>query len=422
MQLYRLPTPPRERAMSVPPLWPPPAIAMSRLLSPRKMQRILPSPTVRRLGCEGGLLLFDLRSSRLYAYNDTARQVWELIGRNRLAEQLVSEFAGAWGVPPLRVSDDVLAILDEWATSGLLLGDGDGVQSIGATPCVVIDWNRLPPPHWQAKWTSLLRGKAIEFAIESGVGSTIVQMFRPSEEPGLSIDVGFELRKAPEDQVVLLENGVERIRTSDSAQLTGALFQAVLERVHGDPMWLALLHGGAVARGGSAVGICGVSGSGKSTLIAALFGRGFDYLADDMIALSAPNGAIVPLPVPISVKPGSLKVLQELHPALSDTSPYQTKGVEARLLWPSPDAWEQGPVPMRRLVFPRFVEGAVAEAIRISSFEAVERLLKERIWLGDPMTESKVVAFLDFLNGVPAFAITYGSTEDGVRLVEEIFS
>src|SRR5476649_2259461 len=133
------------------------------------MQRILPSPSVRRLNCKSGLLLFDTESSRLFAYNDTARQVWDLIGPNRTIEQVFSDFAEAWGVAPSRVNCDVLAILDDWTKLGLLGGDVDAVRSIDVVPSVAADWGRPPPPVWQAEWTSSLRGKAIEFAIEAGV-------------------------------------------------------------------------------------------------------------------------------------------------------------------------------------------------------------------------------------------------------------
>jgi predicted ATPase len=39
------------------------------------------------------------------------------------------------------------------------------------------------------------------------------------------------------------------------------------------------------------------SGSGKSTLAAGLVGQGYDFLANDLIALSEPNGTIVPWPL-----------------------------------------------------------------------------------------------------------------------------
>ena len=92
-----------------------------------------------------------------------------------------------------------------------------------------------------------------------------------------------------------------------------------------------------------------------------------------------------------------------------------------RACWFPPDSvWDSEPVKLRTMVFPRFIAGATADLQRISPFNAVERLLGDRIWLGYPVTETRVTAFLTWLNGTPAYAITYGKLDDGVRLIESI--
>jgi hypothetical protein len=50
---------------------------------------------VRRFPIDGGLLLLDQASNCLFAYNDTARHVWDLIEAGRTEESLISEFARA---------------------------------------------------------------------------------------------------------------------------------------------------------------------------------------------------------------------------------------------------------------------------------------------------------------------------------------
>jgi hypothetical protein len=47
-----------------------------------------------------------------------------------------------------------------------------------------------------------------------------------------------------------------------------------------------VLHGAAVARDGQALAICGASGDGKSTLATALCREGFEFVADDICAVS----------------------------------------------------------------------------------------------------------------------------------------
>ena len=62
------------------------------------------------------------------------------------------------------------------------------------------------------------------------------------------------------------------------------------------------------------VSVMGPSGSGKSTLAAGLIGQGYDFLADDLVALAEPDGAIVPWPLPLSIKQGSIEVIHRGKP------------------------------------------------------------------------------------------------------------
>src|SRR5882757_9726992 len=49
----------------------------------RSMHPLRPSSSVRRFPIAGGLLLLDRAANCLYAYNDTARHVWDLIESGR---------------------------------------------------------------------------------------------------------------------------------------------------------------------------------------------------------------------------------------------------------------------------------------------------------------------------------------------------
>jgi hypothetical protein len=200
----------------------------------------------------------------------------------------------------------------------------------------------------------------------------------------------------------------------------GALFVAVLEFLHAGVEWFALLHGAALARNRQGFALAGSAGAGKSTLAAGLIAAGFDYLADDLVALSAPDALIVPWPLPLSLKPGSLEALTPRLPQLATAPHYRTKGMDARLLIPDAGAWDAEPVKLRTLIFPRFTAGGAPEARRLSSFEALQNLLTDRVWLGDPITEQRVAAFLAWLDATPAYALTYGTLDEAIRLVEGV--
>src|ERR1019366_3224652 len=91
---------------------------------------------------------------------------------------------------------------------------------------------------------------------------------------------------------------------------------------------------------------------------------------------------------------------------------YRTKGVDARLLVPTSTAWDAKPVNLRCLVFPHFTEGVAPKLQRISSFQAIGRLLTDRVWIGNPITADRVIEFLAWLDDTPAYISVYGDLGD----------
>jgi hypothetical protein len=367
---------------------------------------------------DGGLLLFDRANRRLLAFNDTAREVWDWIEAGRAPADVAPAFSQVWSISESRARADIDAIVGQWLTHGLLAAGAAPPGPQPDQPSSEPGTREEPyPTEGGEEWTCTIRGTAIAFSVHSAVGP-VRAMLRHLETPGAPAAALIEVATTASGAFVVLRDGAERIRTVDPGQLVGGLWQTIIETIHPDLRWLAVMHGAAVARNGAGIALSAPSGSGKSTLAAGLVGHGFDYLADDTVGLMAPNGSIVPWPLPLSIKPGSVDVLAPLYPDIDTAPRYRTKGVDARLLVPPAAAWDTAPVEMRHLLFPSFVRGAAPELVRLSTFEALERLLADRIWLGDPMTESAVEAFLAWLEGRPSYALGYGTLEDGVRLVE----
>jgi Coenzyme PQQ synthesis protein D (PqqD) len=381
-----------------------------------------PSPSVRRFPIDGGLLLLDRASNCLFAYNDTARHVWDLIEDGRTEEDLISEFARAWGIPISLARADVNAIVAEWRLQYVLVDRGRS-RSRGARVkprSAAASWHDPPQAGWASEWVCTIRDTPIAFAIETELPGPFRLLFAHLETPTAVPQVRMESRTGPIGERVLVEDGRETVRTVDPAVVMGALFVAVLKRTRANLQWFALIHGAALGFAGKGLALAGPSGSGKSTLAAGLVGQGYDFLADDLIALSEPSGMIVPWPLPLSIKQGSIDIVGAHHPQLAKAASYRTKGVEARMLIPPADAWDADPVPLRHLVFPRFVAGAEPHARRLSSFETIERLLIDRVWLGNPVTEQRMSTFLAWLDGTPAYALSYGSLADGMRLIANV--
>jgi hypothetical protein len=244
--------------------------------------------------------------------------------------------------------------------------------------------------------------------------------FKHLETPDAVPDVRIEIRETGENDPALLVDGIERLRTRDAGQLIGAVNQTILERIHPGIEWLAIVHGAAVARDGDGWAIPAACGSGKTTLTAYLLARGYDYLADDHVALSAPEGRIVPWPLPMSIKEGSRDVLSQYYQKLPHFPQYRTKRGEARQLVPSAEVWDTNPVPLKGFIFPRYVSGAKATLTRLAPFDALQRLLGDQIWLGYPITEHRVGDFIRWIEDKPAYILEHGNLADAALCIEGI--
>lgn len=122
--------------------------------------------------------------------------------------------------------------------------------------------------------------------------------------------------------------------------LMGSAFGALLHQRN-----ILVLHGSAIAVNGQSVAFCGPSGIGKSTLAAGFHQRGYQFLADDLCAISICNG-------PPAVIPGfpRLKLWADTLKKL-DTSKDQLKsvrwGVDLEKYFLSVDSGQHTPVPLR---------------------------------------------------------------------------
>jgi hypothetical protein len=344
-----------------------------------------------------------------------------LIEAGRTVEDLEAEFERAWGIPRSRARADLRSILAQWRAQGLIAGAESGPATAEFESGVAVDGYRAAPARWASEWICTIGGIAMAFAVETDLPS--VRLFLSHlETPGAWPQTRIEIRGSASTEAVLIRDGLERMRTSDPSLLVGGLWHSILECIHPNVHWRALLHGAAVARNGIGLALAGPSGSGKTTLAAGLVSRGFDYLSDDAVPLSEPDGEIVPWPLPLSIKPGSIELLKSRFPELGNAPAYSTKGTEARLLVPAAKMWDATAVRLRTLIFPRFIAGAAPKQRRLSQFEAIRNLLIDRVWLGYPITEARVKSFLDWLDDTPAYAIFYGTLDDAVQLVERVIA
>lgn len=220
---------------------------------------IRPSALVRRFPIEGGLLLLHGGSNCLFAYNDTARHVWDLIEAGRTAEDLAPEFAQAWGIPLSRAHADVASIMAQWRIQDLLAGSEDRATAAAPAADAAPDGYRSAPTRWTSQWTCTIRRTTIAFAVEDEPPAPVRLLLRHLETPGVRPQAHIEIRSPPSGEAVLVSNGLERVRTSDPAQFVGGLWQTILECIHPEVRWRAFIHGAALVRNGSSLALSGPS-------------------------------------------------------------------------------------------------------------------------------------------------------------------
>lgn len=378
---------------------------------------------LQRLPSDSGLLLFNPLANRLLAFNQSAQFLWDLIERGFSIDKMASEFAAKYGVPVESARKDIDAMIGTWLSLDLLSSDPEPESSSGPVRTQDLsDWSQAGTPAWAANAVYRVRNKVFSLSIERSNSVALIRnFFQHLEIPNGEIGLRLEIREAANRLQALLVNGREQFRTPDEAQLVGGICQAILEFLHPELEWLAMMHGAAVARGNAGMVFPATSGSGKTTLVAHLAAQdGFTYLADDLIVVAAPSGHIVPWPMPLSIKKGSWDLLSESYPSLKSAPIYNTSRGQARLLIPSPSDWKTDPVPAHGIVFPRYIAGAVAKLRRITAFEAIERLLNDRIWLGHPMTEHRIRAFLAWIDATPAYTLVHGNVHDAARCLEQM--
>jgi HprK-related kinase A len=180
-----------------------------------------------------------------------------------------------------------------------------------------------------------------------------------------------------------------------------------------------LLHASSVERDGKCVIMTGESGSGKSTLSAALGERGWRFMGDEFALIDPASGLAYPFPRPVSLKNESIAAMVDTQAdRFGPLLPGTPKG-DIRHLRPSADAIARMDEPAKPVLvlFPTF--GFAPSTRPVGQGEVFVRLTQASTnyaYLG----EAGYAALTGLVSSLPAYAIDYCSTEQGVDAVEAL--
>jgi len=179
-----------------------------------------------------------------------------------------------------------------------------------------------------------------------------------------------------------------------------------------------LLHATAAARDGRAVVLVGQPNVGKTTLLTGLLARGFDYVTDEVVAVTA-DGQIEGFPKPLTIDRGSWEVLDYLRPQVTRSMrrylqqqwqlPLQTL---ARIAASSCAEW---------LVFPRFWGTADTRLVALSPGAAVRELVPCMFAPPDePLGLSRLRTLTSLAERTPAWRLEYSELDHAAQQLAQL--
>lgn len=183
-----------------------------------------------------------------------------------------------------------------------------------------------------------------------------------------------------------------------------------------------LLHASAVERDGRALLMVGASGSGKSTLAALLGESGWRFLGDEFAMIGLDDGRVYAFPRLVSLKNEGIVQLaarvppERLGPEIAGTP----KGT-IRHLVPRADAVAcmDEPATPALLLFPAFGDTPGLRGVpRSEAFVRLTDSSTNYVALGEPA----FAALTRLVRAVPAVALGYDSSADGIDAVEALWA
>lgn len=177
-----------------------------------------------------------------------------------------------------------------------------------------------------------------------------------------------------------------------------------------------IIHAAVVEREGCAIILPAPPGSGKSTLCAGLVSRGWRLLSDELTLVRRTDGALVPLPRPVSLKNASIDVIRAFAPdaVLGNPVAGTAKGTIAHLKAPRESVLRASEVAQARfIIFPRYEAGAsstLVPASRAQTFMRVADNAFNYFVLGADGFE----CLARLVEGCEGLSFTYSSLDDAV--------
>jgi hypothetical protein len=354
---------------------------------------------------EGEGVFFSPAEQEIHAFSATAAFVWRALARGLAPDAIARALASRSGAATSASQREVAALVRLFRERGWLVARGARSR-------------RAPP--WAANRHYALLGTRfrIRYATREQLALVHPALAHLGVAAGAPADVTLDLRDENGAQQIV-EDGRAAERAPALVGLTPIVKAGLWRIAVNRRRYFMQIHGAVLLRGERCVLLPGAPGSGKSTLAAALVAAGFRYLSDEAALLEGPHLEVRPVPLALTVKPGSVPLLEPLFPGVAALPAHEREdGKIVRYLEPPRRALPRDmdrTFPITTLVFPRV---APATELRpLARPEAMRRLLAQCLVLPRALETRDVRRLVAWLRGLRCFELDSGPLSSAVAAI-----
>ena len=216
-------------------------------------------------------------------------------------------------------------------------------------------------------------------------------------------------------------NGRELLSLHGEEQLGLGLMHAARALLYAEADYDLGLHAAAVAHGDCGVLLCAPRECGKSTLAAYLVAHGFDLLTDEPAFLHLDTCTVSSFPLPISLKQGSWRSLQEEFPQMASGPVHvRSDGTKISLVHPPVERRPDRSRHLTHILFPQYMPSVKGHVERSSPLQTLELLNDGGLLLAENLERNKFEKFLELVCRIPAYRIRYASLKEAHEMLDDI--
>ena len=373
-------------------------------------------------------VLFSEGTQELHLLNGTATVIWSLLEEGHDAQSARAALQQMYGLDAERSSQFVDAALAEWRDKGFLEGSPQhppehlAVAPAAPAPASRLAWHQheiVEERHYR------VLGSGFRLRFSSIVQARMVHpVLEHLEVPESSSDETAVDIVETANRLIVFRDREVFAECADITELAPIIYSLVWVAAVNNHEFFLDIHAGVIGDGAKCILLPAPQGSGKSTLTAALVHAGFQYFSDEVALLEEGSFNVFPVPLAICVKVSGIDALAKQFANLRELQVHQRADGKRVIYLPPPPQFRPpsgDAYPVAALIFPRYTPGAETILTRLSTCDALKRLLDECLVIRSPLDFTKIAALVQWMSQIPSYSLNFGSTDDAVAGVRSVF-